>query len=61
MLTILTIPIVLYGVLRYLYLSYIGARDQSPERLMLTDTPLLIAVGLWALGAVGILYVGGGQ
>ena len=57
----LTIPIVLYGVLRYQYLSYLAVTDQSPERLMLTDTPLLIAVGLWALAAVGILYMGRGR
>ena len=57
----LTIPIVLYGVFRYQYLSYRGTEGQSPERLMLSDGPLLIAVGLWVLTAAGVLYVGGGR
>ena len=57
----LTIPIVLYGVFRYQYLSHGGGESQSPERLMLSDAPLLIAVGLWALTAVGVLYLGRGQ
>ena len=54
----LTIPIVIYGVFRYRYLSHRGTESQSPERLMLSDVPLLTAVGLWVLTAVGILYVG---
>jgi len=57
----LTIPIVLYGVFRYQYLSHRGAKSQSPERLVFSDAPLLIAVGLWALTAVGVLYLGRGQ
>jgi len=55
----LTIPIVIYGVFRYQYLSYRRTEGRSPEQLMLSDVPLLIAVGLWALTAVGVLYVGG--
>lgn len=50
-----------YGVFRYQYLSHRRTEGQSPERLMLSDRPLLIAVGLGALTAAGILYVGGGQ
>jgi len=56
----LTIPIVLYGVFRYQYLSYKQA-EESPERLMLADGLLLAAVGLWVLTVVGVLYVGGGR
>jgi 4-hydroxybenzoate polyprenyltransferase len=55
----LTIPIVIYGVFRYQYLSHRRTEGRSPEQLMLSDVPLLIAVGLWALTAVGVLYVGG--
>jgi 4-hydroxybenzoate polyprenyltransferase len=57
----LTIPIVLYGILRYQYLSHQQVKGQNPERLMLSDVPLLIAVGLWVLTPMSILYVGGAR
>ena len=57
----LTIPIVTYGIFRYQYLTFQQTGGQSPERLMLSDVPLLIAVGLWVLTAVGALYLGGGR
>ena len=57
----LTIPFAIYGIFRYRYLTFQQAGGQSPERLMLSDKPLLIAVGLWVLTAVGVLYVGGGR
>jgi 4-hydroxybenzoate polyprenyltransferase len=55
----LTIPPVIYALFRYRYLTAKQAEDQSPERLMLSDAPLLIAVGVWVLTVVGILYLGG--
>ena len=54
----LTIPPVIYGLFRYRYLTARQAENQSPERLMLSDAPLLIAVGIWVLTVVGILYLG---
>lgn len=47
---------VLYGVLRYLYLVH---RNQGgdPTGTLLTDRPLLAAVGLWALYCAGVLYL----
>jgi 4-hydroxybenzoate polyprenyltransferase len=56
-----TIPIVIYGLFRYRYLTARQAETQSPERLMLSDTSLLVAVGLWVLTVVGVLYLGRGQ
>jgi 4-hydroxybenzoate polyprenyltransferase len=53
----LTIPFVIYGIFRYRYLTYRREGDQSPERLMLSDLPLLIDVSLWALAVVVILYL----
>jgi 4-hydroxybenzoate polyprenyltransferase len=57
----LTIPIVIYGVFRYRYLTDQQVEGQSPERLMISDMPLLLTVGLWGLVALGVLYVGAGR
>lgn len=51
----LTIPFVLYGIFRYLYLVYQKERGGSPARVFYTDRPLLIDVALWALTAVLVL------
>lgn len=52
----LTIPFVLYGIFRYLYLVYRKDEGGSPEELLLKDVPLLICVVLWGLTSVGLLY-----
>lgn len=52
----LTIPFVLYGIFRYLFLVYTRDEGGAPEQLLLTDRPLQFAVALWALAAVVILY-----
>jgi 4-hydroxybenzoate polyprenyltransferase len=52
----LTIPFVLYGIFRYLYLVHHKRAGGSPADLLLTDRPLLACVGLWALSVALILY-----
>jgi 4-hydroxybenzoate polyprenyltransferase len=52
----LTIPFVLYGIFRYLYLVHQKRAGGSPADLLLTDRPLLACVGLWALTVALILY-----
>lgn len=52
----ITIPIVIYGLMRYLNIIYQGNRAESPERVLLSDRPLLGAVLLWGLLVVLILY-----
>lgn len=54
-----TIPFVLYGVFRYLYLVHVKNEGGSPEELLLRDRPLLATIGLWALSVVAILYIFG--
>jgi 4-hydroxybenzoate polyprenyltransferase len=51
-----TIPFVLYGIFRYLYLVHQKRAGGSPADLLLTDRPLLACVGLWALAVALILY-----
>ena len=52
----LTIPFPLYGIFRYLYLVHQREAGGSPADVLLTDRPLLVCVGLWALSVVFILY-----
>lgn len=51
-----TIPIVIYGVMRYLQLIYEKNQGESPEKILTADKPMLITVSLWMLMVVGILY-----
>lgn len=53
----LTIPLVIYGVARYLYVIYEKGEGESPERVLLSDTPLLLAVIIWGLSVVAIVYL----
>lgn len=55
-LMMLTIPIVIYGVARYLYLIYEKKEGESPERVLLSDKPMLATVVLWILVIFGIVY-----
>ena len=52
----LTIPFVLYGIFRYLYLVYQKQEGGDPTRTLLTDRSLLVVVMLWGAAVVLILY-----
>ncbi len=39
-----TIPCVIYGIFRYLYLVYCKNKGGSPENLLLTDLPLILSI-----------------
>ncbi len=51
----LTVPFVLYGVFRYLYLVYARGEGGNPEEVLLRDIPLLIDVALWLVASVVLL------
>jgi len=53
----LTSPMVVYGVFRYLYLVYRHSAGGSPEELLLSDGPLLVTVGLWIMATGAIIYL----
>jgi 4-hydroxybenzoate polyprenyltransferase len=53
----LTIPLVIYGVARYLYVIYERNEGESPERVLLSDRPLLYTVVLWGLSIISIIYL----
>ena len=52
----LTVPLVAFGILRYLYL--VDARNEGgdPARLLMRDRPLLVTVLLWIAAEVILLY-----
>jgi 4-hydroxybenzoate polyprenyltransferase len=56
----LTIPFVIYGIFRYLYLVHRKEQGGSPSDLLLADRPLLAAVALWAVAVVLIVYTAPG-
>lgn len=54
---IFTIPFVLYGIFRYLYLIYRRRAVGNPEDILATDKPLLIDIFLWVVAVGIILYI----
>ena len=56
-LMMVTIPLVLYGVFRYLYLVQVRGLGGSPEELLLGDRSLTGAVVLFLVGSAGILFL----
>ena len=51
-----TIPFVLYDIMRYMQLIYEG-KGESPEKILMSDWPLLTTILLWA-GTVFIVIYG---
>ncbi|MDP6102493.1 MAG: decaprenyl-phosphate phosphoribosyltransferase [Dehalococcoidia bacterium] len=51
----LTIPFVMYGLFRYLYLVHHKNLGESPEQILLTDTPLILNIALWLATAAVVL------
>jgi 4-hydroxybenzoate polyprenyltransferase len=57
---VFTLPFVLYGIFRYLYLVHQKDEGGSPTDILMTDRPLLLAVALWAAIIVLIVYMAPG-
>jgi 4-hydroxybenzoate polyprenyltransferase len=53
----LTIPFVVYGIFRYLYLIHVRGEGGAPDELVLVDRPLQAAFVLWGALAVAVLYL----
>jgi len=53
----LTIPFVLYGIFRYLFLVHTKNQGGSPEEVLLKDWPLLLDILLWVVASLTILIV----
>ena len=53
---IYTFPFVLYGIFRYLFLIHKDLGGEAPERVLMSDLPLLLSVVLWGVCCVLIIY-----
>ncbi len=56
---VFTLPFVVYGIFRYLWLVYQKGEGGAPEEVLLTDKPLLVAVLGWLITVVALLSMGG--
>jgi 4-hydroxybenzoate polyprenyltransferase len=54
-----TVPVVLYGLFRYLYLLHRHELGGSPTRVLITDRPLLLCVAAWIGIAAAVIRVSG--
>ena len=54
---LLTVPLVIFGLFRYLYLLNNSKDAESPELLMLRDVPLLAAIAAWMVVAGAVLVL----
>ncbi len=53
----LTVPFVLYGIFRYLYLIHVRGEGGAPEEVILHDRPLQATVVLGGIAIVFVLYI----
>jgi 4-hydroxybenzoate polyprenyltransferase len=51
-----TIPVVMYGIMRYIQVAYTQEKGEAPERIFLSDRPLMFTVFLWAAMVLTIIY-----
>lgn len=55
---IYTVPVVLFGLLRYLYVDEKSRGGENPVSLVVRDPSLILTALLWGILSVGIIYVG---
>lgn len=51
-----TLPFVIFGIFRYLYLMYTRGRGEAPEEVLLRDPTMLGTVLLWAFALLLVFY-----
>ena len=54
---IFSVPMVLYGMLRYLYLIHIRSLGDNPSEVLLKDRPLQINLAIWALTVFAVIHL----
>ncbi len=55
---VFTVPIVVYGVFRYLFVVYKKENGGDPSDIVLKDKSLIVAVCLWLIAVIGIITLG---
>ena len=53
----LTIPFLVYGLFRYIHLVHTGTVGETPEEIILSDWPMIVAIVLWLAVSAGVLLV----
>jgi 4-hydroxybenzoate polyprenyltransferase len=53
---VFTIPFVLYGIFRFLFLIYVEPVDENPTDIIFKDKPFVLNGILWCLTALVIIY-----
>jgi hypothetical protein len=53
----ITIPIVIFGIMRYESLIF-EEKSEAPEKILLTDFPLIASIVAWSGLVIWILYGG---
>ena len=51
-----TIPFVLYGIFRFLFLIYVEPVDENPTDIIFKDKPFILNAVLWSLSVLLIIY-----
>ncbi len=54
---IYSLPFVLYGIFRYLFIVYVKGKGGDPTKVLTEDIPLIIDILLWSLFIVGYIYL----
>ena len=54
---IYTVPFVIYGIFRYLYLIHQKKEGGNPTRALMGDMPLMVDILLWGMSVVTVLYI----
>lgn len=56
-LMMLTIPFVIYGIFRYLYIIHVQGNGGAPDEVLLSDRPLQVNIVLFGVAVLTILYL----
>lgn len=56
-LMVISLPLVIIGIMRYAQLIYERDLGEAPEKVVTTDKPLIVSLGLWGLSIILFLYV----
>ncbi len=52
----MTVPVVIYGVMKYMQLIYEKNEGESPHKVIMSDKPLIAVVAIWGVLVIAILY-----
>ena len=55
---IVTIPFAVYAIMRYLFLMHVQGKGGAPDEVLMEDVPLMVAIFIWGVVIVGVLYLG---